>query len=131
MIIIIVPTLLTPQHYQRFRSFAMPVYRQHLSWLHGIQYPLAPIFHTVAQIITHPQPWRSLRLRSEIIEKFFGDEHLCCILKLFSPYHFVHHAHIRLNDAYYLGRNVLVHIVGYGDTGVTVANKFYGYVNTL
>lgn len=50
---------------------------------------------------------------------------------LFSPHHFVDDAYVALNDFHYLGRYVLVDIVGNGKTVISVTTKLNGGVNGL
>ena len=50
---------------------------------------------------------------------------------LFPPDHLIHHAHIGLDDADNLRGNILVHVVGDGDTREAVADEGDGDVDTL
>lgn len=64
----------------------------------------------------------------EFLEHSFTDFHL--FLK-FSPHHLVDDAHVALHYLYYFGAYVLVYIVGYRNTMLTVAAEFNSGVNSL
>ena len=49
----------------------------------------------------------------------------------FSPNHFIHYAHVTLDDADDLGGDVFVHVIGHGDAGVAVLDQFHGHVHAL
>lgn len=49
----------------------------------------------------------------------------------FAPNHFIDYTHIALHDLYHLGADILVHIVGNGDTMLTVTAELDGSINGL
>lgn len=54
-----------------------------------------------------------------------------CHLKLFSPHHLVHYAHITLNDLHNLCGDIFIRIVRNGGAVVAVFNKFYCRIDGL
>ena len=48
-----------------------------------------------------------------------------------APDHFVDHTYVGLDDADYLGGDILIHIVGNGNAGFVVLDELYGYIHTL
>ena len=50
---------------------------------------------------------------------------------LLPPNHLIHDTHIALDNLHYLGADILIHIIGDGDTMLTVFAEFYGGINCL
>ena len=52
------------------------------------------------------------------------------MLKL-TPDHFVDYTNVRLNDSYYLGTYVLIHVIRHRDAGLGIFYQFHGHIDTL
>jgi len=63
-----------------FGGMPMPVNGQRAAGLDGIEHPLRLVLRRIAKVKIHPQPRRSLRLRSQIVKYFLSNLHIRSVM---------------------------------------------------